>query len=133
MKFSRWLLLPVLASCLCGCQTQQAGLKYEDGKLTVYDYRLTLARNLELEQDAGSRTPEGFLTVQVRVRNRNNENFHCMYRFVWKDSLGKDLTNADYVTDKALVLRGCEEQVLESTAPLATATDYRLELRPQYK
>ena len=131
MKISGLLLGFVLLCCACGCQTDVAVMKYENGRLTVYDYDYRFAQNLELEQDIGRRTDEGFLAVQIRVRNRNNHNFACKYRFIWIDKNGIELWDGRETVESPLVLIGCEEQTLQATAPHPSAVDFRLEFRPQ--
>lgn len=129
MRFSKLAWFLVLASCMFGgCQTESSVVKYVNGKLTVFDCGDHIARNFELCQDVGRLDSQGRMFVQVRLRNKNSENYHCKCRFVWIDGLGKEMkSNA---VDRQVVLKACDALVLGETAPFDKVADFRMEIRP---
>lgn len=127
---SMWLnfVLPVcLTFSLCGCLSPKtSGMAVEKGRLLVHDAAFAL--NLEMVSDTVARTPEGFLRVQVKVRNANQTDFDCQYRFEWKTASGIVQTHA--VTPwRPAVLHGRDETVFEAVSAIQGADDFRLIVR----
>lgn len=125
--------LKVAAGCVCaavlfgGCLSPRtSGMAVERGRLTVEDP--TFATNLLLREDRMERTPEGFLHVQVALKNANRRDYACQYRFVWKNADGMVLTHAK-THWSPLVLHGAEEKMLDAVSPVPNAADFRLVLR----
>ena len=115
-------------TCLaCGCLSPKtSGVVVEKGRLLVHDPSFAL--NLEMVQDARERTPEGFLHVQAKVRNTNQTDFSCQYRFEWKTSQGLVQTHA-MTPWRPVVMHGRDETVFEATSTLAGTDDFRLAIR----
>ncbi|MGN0833624.1 MAG: DUF1425 domain-containing protein [Kiritimatiellia bacterium] len=122
------LLMCVAASCLAGgcLSPKTSGMVVEKGRLFVHDPSFAL--NLETVQDVRERTPEGFLHVQVTVRNTNQTDFRCQYRFEWKTKQGLAQTQA-MTPWRPTVLHGKDETVFEATSTLQGAEDFRLAIR----
>lgn len=119
--------------CVCvavlsgGCLSPRtSGLAVERGRLTVED--ASFASNLLLREDCMERTSEGFLHVQVALKNANRRDYACQYRFVWKNADGMVLTQAK-THWTPLVLHGAEEKMLDAVSPVPNAADFRLVLR----
>lgn len=113
---------------LAGCLSPRTdGFAVEKGRLQLDNVPFSL--NLNVVQDAMYRTDEGFLRVQVTVRNENRQDFDCQYRFIWKDKSGITLTHAQTVW-KPLVLHGQQQTVVEGVSPVPGADDFRLVVRP---
>ena len=127
MKQFSIVLLGVVMSVCYGCITPRTdGISVEKGRLQIDNVPLSL--NLEMDQDAMYKTPEGFLRVQVTLQNKNREDFDCQYRFVWKDKNGLTLTHAQS-SWKPLVLYGKQKTVVEGVSPISAAADFKLVIR----
>jgi len=118
----------IAASCLVsGCLSPKtSGMVVEKGRLLIHDPSFAL--NLETVQDARERTPEGFLHVQATVRNTNQTDFRCQYRFEWKTKQGLTQTHA-MTPWRPIVMHGKDETIFEATATLQGAEDFRLAIR----
>ena len=118
----------VAVACLvCGCLTPKtSGVVVEKGRLLIHDPSFAL--NLEMVQDARERTQEGFLHVQATVRNTNQVDFRCQYRFEWKTPQGLVQTHA-MTPWRPVVMHGRDETVFEATSTLAGTDDFRLAIR----
>lgn len=115
------------AAALAGCLSPKtSGVWVEKGHLYIEDAAFAL--NLELVQDATERTPEGFLHVQVTVRNNNQQDYPCQYRFEWKTKQGMVQTHAP-TPWRPLVLHGRDVAPLEAVSPLQGTDDFRLSIR----
>ena len=120
-------LLFVSALFLAGCLSPRtSGVVVEKGRLLVHD--ASFALNLEMVSDAVQRTPEGFLRVQAKVRNSNQTDFACQYRFEWKTPQGMVQTHA-LTPWRQVVLHGRDETVLEAVSTVPGADDFRLAVR----
>ena len=123
------MLLAVLCvtSALGGCLSPKtSGLWVEKGRLYLED--AAFATNLDIVQDAMERTPEGFLHVQVTVRNTNQHDYRCQYRFEWKTAQGMVQTHA-HTPWRPAVLHGRDVTPLEAVSPLQGTADFRLSIR----
>lgn len=123
------MLLAVLCvtSALAGCLSPKtSGLWVEKGRLYLED--AAFATNLDIVQDAMERTPEGFLHVQVTVRNTNQHDYRCQYRFEWKTAQGMVQTHA-HTPWRPAVLHGRDVTPLEAVSPLQGTADFRLSIR----
>ena len=118
----------VVATCLVsGCLSPKtSGVAVEKGRLLIHDPSFAL--NLEMVQDARERTPEGFLHVQATVRNTNQVDFRCQYRFEWKTVQGLVQTHA-MTPWRTVVMHGRDETVFEATSTVQGAEDFRLAVR----
>lgn len=118
----------VVATCLAsGCLSPKtSGVAVEKGRLLIHDPSFAL--NLEMVQDARERTPEGFLHVQATVRNTNQVDFRCQYRFEWKTVQGLVQTHA-MTPWRPVVMHGRDETVFEATSTVQGAEDFRLAVR----
>lgn len=115
------------ALLFCGCLSPRtSGVVVEKGQLLIHDPSFAL--NLEMVNDAVRSTPEGFLHVQVKVRNINQTDFACQYRFEWKTAQGLVQTHA-LSPWRPVVLHGGAETVLEAVSTVPGADDFRLALR----
>lgn len=127
MKSIITVFLGIIISVSSGCLTPRTdGMSVEKGRLQIDNVPFSL--NLEMIQDAMYKTNEGFLRVQVTLKNANREDFDCQYRFIWKDKDGLTLTHA-HSPWKPLVLHGKQETIVEGVAPLGAATDFKLAIR----
>ena len=86
------------------------------------------ATNIDIVQDSMERTPEGFLHVQVTVRNSNQHDYRCQYRFEWKTEQGMVQTHA-HMPWRPAVLHGRDVTPLEAVSPLQGTADFRLSIR----
>lgn len=122
------LIVSVAVTCLvCGCLSPKtSGVVVEKGRLLIHDPSFAL--NLEMVQDAREKTPEGFLHVQATVRNTNQADFRCQYRFEWKTAQGLVQTHA-MTPWRPVVMHGRDETVFEATSTLAGTDDFRLAIR----
>jgi len=109
-----------------GCATRTDGNRIEKGKMVVNNG--ILASGLEVIQDAGRRTPEGFLRVQVRLINKDSGDMKLQYRFKWIDADGMTLSQIS-APWSPLVLHGTEVHELEGVSGMQGADDFRLEIR----
>lgn len=127
MKKHIGLFMGLISMFACGCLSPRTdGMAVEKGKLLVDNVPFSL--NLDMIQDAMHKTPEGFLRVQVTLRNENRQDFDCQYRFIWKDKDALTLTHAKTVW-KPLTMYGQQETVLEGISPVVGAEDFRLVVR----
>lgn len=120
-------------ACTVGCllaggclSPRTGGVVVEKGRLLIHDPSFAL--NLEVVQDARERTPEGFLHVQTTIRNMNQTDFRCQYRFEWKTAQGLVQTHAPTPWRPA-VIHGRDETVFEAVSPLKDTEDFRLSVR----
>ncbi len=122
-------LLPLLLLALCaGCiAPTTAGVSVDQGHLTVES--ASFASRVELVRYQTKRIAGDFLKVQVSLRNRENRDADCQYRFAWKDVDGMTIKSAETVWNP-LPLHGREEAVLEAVCPVPGAADFRLVVRP---
>ena len=126
MKIAKFIAV-VFAALLSGCLSPKtSGVWVEKGHLNIEDAAFAL--NLELVQDAMERTPEGFLHVQVTVRNNNQQDYRCQYRFEWKTKQGMVQTHSP-TPWRPLVLHGRDVAPLEAVSALQGADDFRLSIR----
>ncbi len=125
----RILILSMLACCAGCLSPMTAGVSYEDRWLTVEDR--AFASRIEIVESRPKMIEfgDGFLKVQVTLRNTDKRDFDCQYRFTWKDKDGMTLTSAETVWTP-LALHGREETVLEAVCPVPGAADFRLVVRP---
>jgi uncharacterized protein YcfL len=127
MTVCKVLVLGVLSALVFGCLSPRTdGMAVENARLQIDNVPFSL--NLKMVQDAMHRTEEGFLRVQVAVRNENRQDFDCQYRFIWKDKDGLIMTHAKSVW-LPLVLHGKQETVVEGVSPVLGAADFKLVLR----
>ena len=118
----------VLGCCLLGgcLSSRTSGVAVEKGRVEIHDPSFAL--NLEIVRDACERTPEGFLHVQATIRNLNNSDFRCQYRFEWKNAQGLVQTHA-MMPWRPVVIHGHDETVFEAVSPLKDTEDFRLSVR----
>lgn len=128
MKIPNMCVALVCAVLSCaGCLSPRtSGIVVEKGRLLVYD--ASFALNLEMISDSVMRTPEGFLRVQAKVRNANQTDFACQYRFEWKTASGIVQTHA-MTPWRPAVLHGSDETVFEAVSTVPGADDFRLIVR----
>ena len=122
-------LLAVLciAAAFSGCLSPKtSGVWVEKGRLYIED--AAFATNIDIVQDSMERTPEGFLHVQVTVRNSNQHDYRCQYRFEWKTEQGMVQTHA-HMPWRPAVLHGRDVTPLEAVSPLQGTADFRLSIR----
>lgn len=113
---------------MAGCVgPDTSGMSTERGRLQVENR--ALSSRVELVQDQTVFTDNGFLKVQVTVRNMSKRDTRVQYRFIWKDRNGMTLKNAD-MPWRTLTLYGREETVIEGVCPVSKAADFRLVVRP---
>ena len=116
-----------VTATLAGCLSPKtSGLWVEKGRLYVED--AAFVTNLDIVQDSMERTPEGFLHVQVTVRNSNQHDYRCQYRFEWKTEQGMVQTHA-HTPWRPAVLHGRDVTPLEAVSPLQGTADFRLSIR----
>ena len=127
MAKHKLLVVLCAAAALAGCLSPKtSGLWVEKGRLYLED--AAFATNLDIVQDAMERTPEGFLHVQVTVRNANQHDYRCQYRFEWKTDQGMVQTHA-HTPWRPAVLHGRDVTPLEAVSPLQGTADFRLSIR----
>lgn len=124
------ILLLFLLTCCAGCLAPNtAGVSAERGRLEIADRafasRVRLVEDRTKLIDFGN----GFLKVQVTLRNSERRDVDLQYRFTWKDADGMTLTSAETLWTP-LPLHGREEAVLEAVCPVPGAADFRLVVRP---
>lgn len=126
-RFCKFSLFLSVAIMLSGCLSPKtSGMVVEKGRLLIHD--ASFALNLEMVSDTVARTPEGFLRVQAKVRNTNETDFRCQYRFEWKTASGILQTHA-MTPWRPVVLHGRDETVFEAVSPIPGADDFRLIVR----
>jgi uncharacterized protein YcfL len=120
------VLAALLAASGCLRGNLTSGVAAENGRLAIEDP--AFAMNLELEQDARTRTNEGFLHAQVTLKNTNRQDYPCQYKFEWFDEAGMAMKHAS-TPWRPLVLHGRETKDLDAVAPIQGAADFRLKIR----
>lgn len=115
-----------LLSFGAGCITRTDSVWIEQGKMVVNN--AVLASSLQVKQDAGKITPEGFLRVQVRVINKNSHDLSFQYRFKWLDRDGLTISQIS-APWQPMTLHGTEVHELEGVSGVKGAEDFRLEIR----
>ncbi len=122
------IITAAIAALVCsGCLSPRtSGVALEKGRLYIEDAAFAL--NINVIQDAMEQTPEGHLHVQVTVRNTNFHDYHCQYRFEWKNAQGMVQTHAP-MPWRPVVLHGHQLTCLDAVSPLAGTADFRLVIR----
>ena len=110
--------------CLSG---STAGTRVEDG--VVVAENPAFAARFAAERDTRVVTDQGFLRVQVKLRNLGSSDRALQYRFQWRGKDGLVLHSAA-APWRPLVMHGREIHELESVCPVQGAEDFRLEIRP---
>lgn len=122
--------LPLMLSAMvfvAGCLSPRtSGVVVEKGRMLVHD--ASFALNLDMVSDTMKRTPEGFLWVQAKVRNTNQTDFKCQYRFEWKNPGGMTQTHA-LTPWRPIVMHGRDETVFEAVSTIQGIDDFRLAVR----
>ena len=121
------------AFLLAGCQTvnttETAQPSYQ--KNMVSEKRVitdsSLARKVEILGVNDAMTPEGFLKVQVELRNNKSSMQRFSYKFEWFDANGMAVGGPASVA-LSRQIEGKETLFLSGMAPVPSARDFRLKL-----
>lgn len=73
----------------------------------------------------------GILVVQADLYNTTRADRTVFYRFSWTDDVGNQVGDGE--SWKQMGLYGLQQQTIKSVAPLATATDLKLEMNVEKK
>ena len=112
---------------LSGCfWARTSGVWVESGRINIEDP--AFAANIEVVRDVRERTPEGFLHAQVTLQNSNLEDYHCQYRFEWRDENGM-IQTLQPSPWRPLVMHGREVVDLDAVSVLQDSADFRLSIR----
>lgn len=127
-KTVAWLLVACGLVFCAGCLgPNTAGIALEHGRLEVEDN--SFATRVEMVREKTTRTDQGFLKVQVTLKNTQQRDARFLYRFIWKDRDGMTLKQAETLW-KTLHLHGREEVDVEAICPVPRGADFRLVVRP---
>lgn len=122
-----------LAALIVGCQTVNTYEPKDKQAVThtIVDKRvetdLSLKDKAHMQQLITAHTPDGFLKVQAQLYNGTNKRARINYRFEWVDQDGM-LINTPLSSWKQLSLAGRETGLIQATAPVKNAVDFRLKL-----
>ena len=126
MKISK-VVVAAAVLALSGCLSPKtSGVVVQNGRLYVEDP--AFATNIEIVQDAKEVTPEGFLHVQVMLKNTNRRDFPCQFRFQWV-TLDGLLQNHAETPWRPAIIHGRDTIILNAVSPLQGSNDFRLVLR----
>jgi len=88
-----------------------------------------LSRMLSTQQVRESATNAGYKRVQVFMKNYSDTPLRLLYRFVWTDMDGVEVTDPSHdAWEKETVVAG-DDVVFTSIAPSKNCQDYKLRLR----
>jgi len=89
----------------------------------------SLAKSLCLTEIRESDTNDGFMRVQVFLKNMTNSTYKIVYRFNWYDRNGVEVDNPDReLWVRQLIVAG-DDLTLTAVAPKKTCRDFKLRLK----
>ena len=121
--------IAIAAACVFsgGCLSPKtSGLLVEKGRLTIGNASFGLG--IDISQDASRLTDDGFLHVQVELKNNDERDYSFQYRFVWMDKDGLEMKHA-LSPWRQVVLHGRELATIEAVSTVKGAADFRLYMR----
>jgi len=121
-----WLLVVLLFGCAAGSapnilEVKQSGVK----KVEINDSALDKAMTFG---EVSLRTLAQGVEAQVMIRNVTRRDVAFEYRFIWYDAQGIEVSSST-AWIPAILDAGLNIGVLKSTAPTATAVDFKLMVR----
>ena len=125
MNFQKILIATAAAIALAGCATT-SGIEVGRDYVRVDDP--AFASKVKILHNKCEKNPEGFLHVQVEVKNICNGDFSFLYCFEWRDENGMIQTHQPFIW-RQKELHGGEVWNLDGVSSLQNATDFRLKLR----
>lgn len=138
MKFYLMLLMVVSTVFFSfGCQNDSVNTISNAGvtaKITrINDKRVdtdsSLAKSLCLTEIRESNTNDGYMRVQVFLKNMTNTTYKIVYRFNWYDQNGAEVENPDNENwTRQLIVAG-DDVTLTTVAPKKTCRDFKLRLK----
>ncbi len=121
-----WILFPLAAALLVGCEQHRitAGVRIDSDpaapdKIQASFNDLSLKQAVQVEGEA-SRVENGFLVVQLRVRNTTSRNLPCEWRATFQDKDGMDIPLTANPWTPA-ILNSNVTETLSKTAPSSGA------------
>ena len=120
-----------------GCQNDSVNTISNAGvtaKITrINDKRVdtdsSLAESLCLTEIRESHTNDGYMRVQVFLKNMTNSTYRIIYRFNWYDKDGAEVENPDNENWVRKVILAGDDLTLTSVAPRKTCRDFKLRLK----
>lgn len=88
-----------------------------------------LAKRLCLTEIRETRTNDGYLRIQVFLKNMTNDTYKFIYRFNWYDDHGAEVINPDNENwTRKLIVAG-DDVTLTTVAPRKNCHDFKLRLK----
>ena len=117
-------------SVLAGCASSTAGIWVEEiqGKRQIGIEDPSFATNIEVIDYRCSKTPEGFLKAQIRIKNKNLTDFRCQYRIEWFDKDGMVQTHQTSPWTPRL-MHGGDLMDISEVSTLQCSEGFRLKIR----
>lgn len=91
------------------------------------DSRLT--KSLCLTEIRESKTNDGYMRIQVYLKNMTNETYKIMYRFNWYNNDGAEVENPDNEMWVRKIIVAGDDLTLTSIAPGKNCKDFKLRLK----
>ena len=124
-----FLALPLVTALFAsfGCVSPKtSGVLVEKGRIAIENP--AFASNIEIIRDSREMTEDGYLHVQVVLKNTNHSDYQCQYSIEW---IGKNRMVLKHAPSpwRPLVLHGRETKEIDVVSPIPGAEDFRLKLR----
>jgi len=121
-----WLMVVLLFGCATGSapnilEVKQSGIKKVEINDSMLDKTITFGQ-------VSLRTLAQGIEAQVMIQNLSRRDVRFEYRFIWYDAQGFEVSSTT-AWIPALLSGGLSTGVLKSTAPTATAVDFKLMIR----
>lgn len=127
MKRFAFAFLAAASLALCGCLSDTAGVRVENERLIIDNFRF--ASHFSMTHQLRRNTATGFVHVQVWLQNADKNDIEFQYRFQWMDADGMllDETTSAWRTAR---IHGRDRLALEGVSESPLAADFRLVVRP---
>lgn len=131
--------LSVLTAVLAGCSSSSVNtISNADVKANIQpivDRRIytddRMAKALTVTELRESKTNDGFMRVQIFLKNRTSDSYHLLYRFVWTDENGVEVESLDNPNFVAVAVLPGDDLTLTSIAPQKNCRDFKVRLMAQ--
>jgi len=131
--------LSVFTALLAGCSSSSVNtISNADVKANIQpivDRRIytddRMAKALTVTELRESKTNDGYMRVQIFLKNRTGDSYNLMYRFVWTDQNGVEVESLDHQNWVAVAVLPGDDLTLTSVAPQKNCQDFKVRLMAQ--
>jgi len=126
IRFMTWLMAVLLFGCATGSapnilEVKPTGVKQVEINDSALDKKITFG-------EVTLRTLAQGIEAQVTIQNLTRRDIHFEYRFIWYDAQGSEVSSTT-AWIPAVLNAGLSTGVVKSTAPTATAVNFKLMIR----